>query len=277
MRVWGGLQLVLWVLLVFCIPVQAANFKVEGISGDLKKNLELYLSVYGTSSAASIRPHQIQTALDGALNPYGYYQATAQVDRVDDHTLTLQVQQGEPVIIQYSVISISGAAKTDADFVELLQNSTIEVGEILNHDSYDQLKSQLTSLALKKGYFDFRFDSSMLEVIPNRHQANIHIAFNSGQRYRFGDITIVQSQIGEERVLNLAPFQAGEYFNQDKLAEYQMRLFDTQWFSNVTAIANWQQANSRHEAPIEVNVTAASKNIVQVGEATRQITVYEGP
>lgn len=265
MSQWRVRFFVFCLLGLFCSGVSAANFQIVGLTGELKDNFHAYLSVYQDSSVHSLRRHQLQSALDGALNPYGYYHSSVEVKPLDEDTLSLIVDKGQPVTIASSSITLVGKAEQDADFASILHRYRIAKGDTLNHETYDQLKSQLASLALRKGYFDYQFEESRLEVIPSQLSAEVVLVFNSGPRYRFGEVIINGSQIQQERVERLASFEKGELFNQDKLADYQMKLFDTGWFGNVAVLANWQHATNNHEAPIEVNLSPAAKNTAQVG------------
>lgn len=60
---------------------------------------------------------------------------------------------------------------------------------------------------LRKGYFDSQFDKSQLGIALDRHQAFWDIDYDSGERYRFGDVTFEGSQIREEYLQNLVPFK----------------------------------------------------------------------
>ncbi|MCX2958521.1 MAG: hypothetical protein N6V49_07010, partial [Serratia symbiotica] len=107
------------------------------------------------------------------------------------------------------------------------------LGEILNHGKYDSFKNSLTSLALRKGYFDADMLESQLGVAEDLHRAFWDIDFNSGSRYRFGEVKFEGSQIREDYLQNLVPFHQGDYYSSEDLAELNRRLSATNWFNSV--------------------------------------------
>ena len=80
-------------------------------------------------------------------------------------------------------------------------------GTILNHGKYDSFKSGFTNPALRNGYFDGDFKKSQLGVSVERREAYWDLDYDSGKRYRFGDVTFEGSQIREEYLQHLVPFK----------------------------------------------------------------------
>ncbi len=64
-------------------------------------------------------------------------------------------------------VVISGEAKEDEEFANLIAKSPLKVGRILNQGEYDSLKSGIRNLALQRGYFNGDFKLNKLEVILN--------------------------------------------------------------------------------------------------------------
>ncbi len=77
---------------------------------------------------------------------------------------------------------------------------------------YDNFKKSLTSVSLRKGYFDSEFIKSQLGIALGRHQAFWDIDYDSGERYRFGPVTFEGSQIRDEYLQNLLPFKEGDEY-----------------------------------------------------------------
>jgi Outer membrane protein len=177
----------------------AANVRlqVEGLSGELEKNVRVRLS--------SITPEEVGTdgrfrarvdeAVRQGLRALGYYQPTIEFT-LDDRpgmsrpVLHAKVNPGEPVRIAGANIVLEGGAKTDEDYLALVKKDRPTIGEILNHGKYDSFKGSLTGLALRKGYFDADMTKSQLGVAEDLHKAFWDIDFNSGERYRFGKVKI---------------------------------------------------------------------------------------
>lgn len=192
------------------------RLQVEGLSGELEKNVRVRLS--------SITPEEVSTdgrfrarvdeAVRQGLRALGYYQPTIDFT-LDDRpglsrpVLHAKVNPGEPVRIAGANIVLEGGAKTDDDYLALVKKGKPTIGEILNHGKYDSFKGSLTGMALRKGYFDADMTKSQLGVAEDLHKAYWDIDFNSGQRYRFGQVKFSGSQIREDYLQNLVPFHQG--------------------------------------------------------------------
>lgn len=216
------------------------RLQVEGLSGELEKNVRVRLS--------SITPEEVGTdgrfrarvdeAVRQGLRALGYYQPTIEFT-LDDRpglarpVLHAKVNPGEPVRIAGANIALEGGAKTDEDYLSLVKKGKPTIGEILNHGKYDSFKGSLTGLALRKGYFDADMTKSQLGVAEDLHKAYWDIDFDSGQRYRFGQVKFTGSQIREDYLQNLVPFHQGDYYTSEDLAELNRRLSATNWFNSV--------------------------------------------
>ncbi|MGS9272966.1 autotransporter assembly complex protein TamA, partial [Salmonella enterica subsp. enterica serovar Infantis] len=67
-------------------------------------------------------------------------------------------------------VILRGGARTDKDYLALLRTRPA-IGTVLNHGDYDNFKKSLTSVSLRKGYFDIEFVKSQLGIALGRHQA----------------------------------------------------------------------------------------------------------
>ncbi len=121
--------------------------------------------------------------------------------------LIARVTAGEPVRIAGANIVLEGGAKTDEDYLALVKKDRPTIGERSSTTASMTVSKALTSVALRKGYFDSQFIKSQLGVALDRHQAFWDIDYDSGERYRFGEVTFEGSQIREEYLQNLVPFQ----------------------------------------------------------------------
>ena len=165
-------------LLLSSFPVysQEIDLSVKGLSGELEKNVDAYLSSipaeeYNTSLRFQAR---LEKSLTEALNALGYYHPDFSFQIVhEDSELIVTVTPGEPVTIKEVDIQITGEASDDRSFKALIRKSGLKEGQILNHSQYDGLKSGIRNLALQKGYFEGDFTASRLEVAPDLNQAFI--------------------------------------------------------------------------------------------------------
>jgi translocation and assembly module TamA len=241
---------------------------IEGVKGPLKENVELYISSipeedYSTSLRFQSR---LKDNIGNALKALGYYNPIVDYSvSADKTTLTVSIVQGEPVLIEEVDIEIDGEAQADPEFKRLVQQSGITTNSILNHSKYDSLKSSIRNLALSKGYFDGDFTLNAIEVSPERNQAFIRLHYSSGTRYHFGKTTITGSQIDEQKVLSLVPYEEGQAYLASDVGVLNQRLSNTEWFSSVYVGPDMSHVEEGLMLPMEVALAPQSQNKIETG------------
>lgn len=241
------------------------ELEIEGLEGSLLSNVEAYISAipeeeYSTSLRFQSR---LENNTRDALKALGYYQPSMSFSiegEKGDHTLVLTVNPGEPVYIYVSDILITGEAKDDIDFINAVDNSGLNLGQVINHGKYESLKSTLQNLALRKGYFDGEFTLSRLEIAPGRHQALVRLHYQSGQRYHFGKTKIDGSQIEEKRVRSIIPFKEGDPYLASQIGLLNQSLSNTEWFSSVYVEPNLEAVGSSRQLPMNVHLSPQVRN-----------------
>ncbi|NAW78957.1 BamA/TamA family outer membrane protein [Vibrio sp. V33_P6A3T137] len=245
------------------------DLTIRGLSGDLKDNVDAYLSSISTSDYSTQLRFQsrLEQRITAALNALGYYHPTFVFEVTElDRAMTVHVSPGEVVRLAVVEIVIEGEAQQDADFARVIERSGLKVGETLNHSQYDSLKSSLRNLALQKGYFDGDFQLSRLEVVPDRHQAFVRLHFDSGIRYHFGATSISGSQIEEVRVRSLQPFKQGDPYLVSQVGQFNLNLANTDWFSSVFVKPDLEQLNpDQRELPMVVALAPKARNQLETG------------
>ncbi|EKO3673158.1 outer membrane protein assembly factor [Vibrio metschnikovii] len=261
---------VLFATLFFsCTVLAKVDLTIRGLSGDLKDNVDAYLSSISTSDYSTQLRFQsrLEQRITAALNALGYYHPTFVFEVTEpDRAMTVHVSPGEVVRLAVVEIVIEGEAQQDADFARVIERSGLKVGETLNHSQYDSLKSSLRNLALQKGYFDGDFQLSRLEVVPDRHQAFVRLHFDSGIRYHFGATSIFGSQIEEVRVRSLQPFKQGDPYLVSQVGQFNLNLANTDWFSSVFVKPDLEQLNpDQRELPMVVALAPKARNQLETG------------
>ncbi len=244
------------------------EFDVRGVDSALKRNVEIYLGTIAQSGLVedfrfqSLVSHEAQTALQAL----GYFDAKIDISIREDRNdtiVTLDIDAGEPVHIEKVDIKVTGAAKDDPAFIELLKSAP-KVGEVLNQGQYDSFKSSIQSLAARRGYFDFQFNATRLEVSTQRKQAFIILDFDSGIRYNFGKVTFKNSQIQQSRLESMLTFKEGEPYAVNILGKYNQDLSNTGWFSYVLVEAELDDLVDG-TVPITIDLIPAERNHFEVG------------
>ena len=262
--------------LIAAAPVaQAATVRLQvtGLTGELQKNVRARLSTISSEEVTSDGRFRarVSEAVKEGLKALGYYEPDIEFELQPPPAggkrpvLLTKVDPGQPVKLAGETVIIRGEARTDEDYQTLVRNGKSKIGGVLNHGDYDSFKSSLSNLALRKGYFDGDYRKSQLGVSVERREAFWDIDYDSGQRYRFGDVSFEGSQIREEYLQNLVPFKKGDYYSSRDLAELNRRLSSTGWFNSVVVAPQFDQARKSKILPLHGVVSPRTENTIETG------------
>lgn len=262
-------------LLLFATPLACAEsvrLQIKGLSGKLEENVQARLSTINTDDVVVDGRFRarVDEAVRQGLRALGYYEPTLDFDFQKKTVLAsslfiVKVVPGKPVYITGVDIVLQGGAKNDRDYQVLVREARPKIGSILDHGEFDNFKNSLSSLALRKGYFDAEMIKSQLGVAPELHKAFWNVDFDSGQRYRFGKVLFQGSQISEDYLQSLVTFREGQDYSSDDLAELNSRLANTNWFNSVVVSPDFRDAKKSKTLLMDAVVTPRSKNMVEFG------------
>ncbi|WGE64110.1 autotransporter assembly complex protein TamA [Actinobacillus equuli subsp. haemolyticus] len=248
------------------------DLEVKGIKKkdkDAWANVKIYLGQIAKEYADGSERHQylVQTAVDKALRAKGYYNTQYQFIQTPragkKPLLTLNVElDRQKVKIDETDVHIMGEAGKDEEFTKLI-DSVPKKGTNLDHEQYDGFKSNLESLAFKKGYFDGHWLYHRLEIYPKEHSADWRLGYDSGIRYRYGEITFTDNQIKEEYLQNILKVKSGEPYYANDLSQMTSDYSSSDWFSSVLVEPHLNEK----EKVVDLNVLfqPKKKNDVEVG------------
>lgn len=241
------------------------DVELQGLEGEAQQNVATYLAAIAPEERdGSYRfKARVERDVRQALQAVGYYQPKITLNAPEGDTLVVSVNPGPPVNVAQVDVVFSGEAAMDDDFHSLKAKGP-QPGHRLNHSDYESLKSQIQSLAVKKGYFDGRFTQARLEVAPDRQQAFIRLHFASGKRYHFGAIDYQGSQIQHKRLDTLRDFSPGDFYQVTDLGEFNQALANTGWFASALVQADMEDAED-NEVPIKVTLTPEARNKFETG------------
>nr|WP_240954044.1 autotransporter assembly complex family protein [Solimonas marina] len=223
--------------------------EVKGVSGDLKRNAEAYLSIRDyvkrkdLDQATVERLHrQAGPELRESLRPFGYYNPFIDAHlegEAPNWRATYTIDPGPRMKLTRVDIEISGDGAGDFDRAIKHMHRLLEEGDPLLHSDYDQAKSILTSVAYAKGYLDAHYVESELRVKPSDNTAEAVLHFETGAQYHFGDFTIDQGDVTDGQRLNDAflrryvPIKPGDVYDPQVVLNAQFALSDLGYFDSV--------------------------------------------
>jgi len=216
----------------------ALDATIEGVDGEIADNIEVYLEgLDGEEYSADRLRAEVARLTQEATRVFGYYEPLLDIsfdDPENPDDVFIRVDKGEAVKIEVLDITVVGEAAEDEPFRLAVDAYPQQEGDILLHAPYDSLKGKLSGLTLERGYFDWNWTDTRMEVRPWANSARIYLGLDSGPRYHYGNVSISGSHIVEERLRNLIPFEAGDLYLASDVAEYNNELGKTEWFKSIS-------------------------------------------
>ncbi|MBV53762.1 MAG: hypothetical protein CL816_06885, partial [Coxiellaceae bacterium] len=201
--------------------------------------------------------------INAALKPYGYFEAKTdtRLTTVEDGVhLRIKISPGPAIQVSAVDIQIRGDAKHDPEFEQLIRKLSPKVNHQLNTTDYDNLKKQLYNLSAMRGYFEASMTKSKIIINQPQHQASIIIHFNSGQRYRFNNITINENHYNPKFIKKFILIKPNQYFNSKLIEHSKKNLINTNAFQNVIVAT---QKKDKQTKTVDATITLKEKKPVQ--------------
>lgn len=272
---WGGRRGLLCLLLVLAGPAAAdsrVGIDIEGVSGDLRDNVEAYVGRVGSDDLASWRNTRARLygTVQEALRAFGYYRPEVDIGN-DGHTVTIRISAGAPVVVRSLNLDIRGDAATDPAFISLRENLPLRKGDVLHHGKYEALKTAVRNLGVERGYFDADWETHAVEVDPAARAADVTLVYASGARYRFGPVTFSRTTGGPaDDILRptlmrrFLTFDEGDPYDAGAVIKFRQSLLNSRFFSEVRVDPERERAVD-NAVPIDVLLAAEKPNIVDIG------------
>lgn len=244
------------------------RLSISGVPDDVKENiLALKPSFVPDCSAQREEAEKFQAAaepkIDSALRALGYYTAksSSTLSRSGDcWVLAVSITEGSPVKIREQVISVTGEGSKDPGFREILSTPPYVRGEPFRHDKYAAFKGKLEDHAKSMGYLDATFTTHEILVDPEAGVADVHLAFETGSRYRFGKVTVDQSVLADDYMEKYILIREGDEFSTDALVEQQQLIQGSNYYGNVRVRALYREAKNR-QVPVEISAMPSKKTL----------------
>lgn len=251
------------------------NVTISGIDARLEENVRLFLSIEQHKadpllSEGRLRrlhnkaPQEIATA----LQPFGYYRPAIQAEltqiATDDWQARFVIDTGPPLSIGEVNIVISEEMAADPEFQALLRKPPLRKGQVFNHLDYEEFKASLARLAAERGYFGARFAEHRVEVDLEAYQARIHLHYDGGPRYRFGEVSLQQQVLDDSLLRRYITFKQGDPYTLDEMISLQHALNNSDYFQTIEVSPASPRQDST-EVPINVMLTPRKPNRYSMG------------
>ena len=270
---YGAALLVALALTVAPGPSAHATVELRGLSRTTEKIVRANLALDNEAcSVPEARVRRLYCAADQqirqALEVYGYYAPT--IDQTlewdeDCWRAVFTIDRGPRVKLRNVRIGLTGAGESDQELVAALRKSDdLVAGKGLNQRAYDEFKAAFASIAQRRGYFDGRFAASRIDVFPAELAADITLDFLSGERYRFGPVTLDQDVVDPQLALRYVNFKTGDPYDAELVNELYTDLLAGGYFQNVELRTTPRPAPDL-DVPVTIVLTASAPRTWKTG------------
>lgn len=251
------------------------DIEINGVDTLLEDNIRLFLSIEQQknhtllSEARLHRLHQkAPQEITNALHPFGYYRPVIDSKLTqpasDQWLATYTIDPGPQLPIGEFDFTISEEMSKDPEFQTLIKNIPLHKGDPFNHIEYENTKANLAKLAAERGYFQARFIEHRIDIDLVAYEARIHLNYDGGPRYDFGEIQLNQEVLDPDLLRRYVSFDRGSPYLLSKLVDLQQALNDSDYFSTVE-VSPLQPQISNNEIPINVMLTPRKRHRFSVG------------
>lgn len=249
-----------------------ADLEVSGVAGELEQNVRAYVSLASEpcdAEAWRIRRQfrAIEEETRRALEPFGFYEPVIRSSLAlgeDCWRATLTIDPGAPVILRNVDIVVQGDASSDPAFDDFKNPASLSPERALRHASYERLKRALQIRAADRGYVEAAFIESTLEIWPDEGVADINVHFDSGPRYRVGEIHVDQAFLEPSIVAGYLDIDTGDYFDSNQIARAYRDLSESAYFGRIEIVPDVENAADR-QIPLRVSLQPGTRIEYTVG------------
>ncbi|MEE9352271.1 MAG: autotransporter assembly complex family protein [Thiotrichaceae bacterium] len=156
--------------------------------------------------------------------------------------LGIAAKPGKTVKVKRLAIQLNGAGKDLPEFQAILAEPPYQSGDVLISQHYEDFKTRLKRTANSLGFFDADLSSHTIKVNTRTHQADIELVFNTGERYRYGKVTVEQDILSKKYIDRYTIIKEGDVFRSEALIKQQRLLEKSSYYKTVQVRAGYQKA-----------------------------------
>lgn len=175
-----------------------------------------------------------------------------------------RIERGAPTRWRHIQLELLGDAQDNHILADSLRSLLPVSGKRVHHGRYDQSRSGLIDQLADSGYLDAEYIRSELRVERALQVADIDWVVDSGSQFAFGEISIDQSVLDPEFVSKYVLIRPGQTFDARRIADLQLRLGASGYFSDVTAHVD-RDAEREGRVPVRLTASPAQSKFFRVG------------
>ncbi len=233
---------------------------ISGAPEELAENLKAFLPSLRNLKCDST-PRRVERFIDASsekllegAEAMGYFDAQFKMTsrkKGQCWVLDVATTPGKTVKVNKLAIRLEGPGKKLKEFQTIIKNPPYQTGDVLISQYYEDFKTRLKRTANSLGFFDADLTRHTIKVDIRSHLADIDLLFDTGERYRFGKITVDQDILGFKYIDRYTLIKEGEVFRSEQLIKQQRLLEKSRYYKLVQVQAGYDQA-SKHTIPIHI-------------------------
>jgi translocation and assembly module TamA len=203
----------------------------------------------------------INRLVEDSLEPLGYYHSVVSSRMERDGALAqiiIDVAPGEPVKVRDVALQVDGDGSKDRFIGFWLEGFEPAQGEVFNHGLYEENKAQISQALLDRGYFDMRNSVHEVRVTRAAQSADINLAWDSGIRYRYGNVRFEGHEFETGLLEQLVNFEPGNYYSQPQINRLQESLAKLNYFSSIEIVPDLESKQAG-TIPVLVSLTQGKR------------------
>lgn len=267
----SALQAMLMAACLALPAVASAAIKIDipDVSKPIENNIRAFLSLSRYAERKDIPDEtiarlqrRIVAETQQALEPLGYYEPKVEYHvehSGTDWLVTINVTPGRPVRLSEVYVDVTGPGSNERALREIIEAQQLKPGLRLNHGVYEKIKDELVRTAKNEGYLDARLTKHDLVIDRTERRANVTIEVETGERYHYGRIEVIQDVIHDKAMRRLLRMQEGDPYTLDSLLRTQYVMDDSLYFSSVE-IDSGEPDREAHTVPLTVTAEAGRRN-----------------
>jgi translocation and assembly module TamA len=253
------------IILAPSIEAQAKiDIVIPDVSAAIANNVRTFLSLTRYAERDDVDAEvmarlqrRIVTETREALQPLGYYEPEVSYEvqpNGADWRVVVHVKPGRPVRLSEVLVNASGPGANERTIREVIEAGVLKPGLRLNHGAYERVKGDLLRAAKSAGYLDAQLTRQELVIDREERRANVALEVDTGARYQYGEIKVLQDVIEDAAMRRLLRMKPGDPYTLDSLLRTQYVLDDSLYFSAVD-IESGQVDRESRTVPMTVSAT----------------------
>lgn len=256
------------VLALSCNPLLAA-VEVTGVSSEITDAIVNSVSLDEPCNQdrwlVRYRFRDSEQEVRSVLQTYGYYSPNISSKLVFEEgcwSARFDIDAGAPSRIRLADYRVVGEGAGHPDFERVLQAPNLQAGERFDHEEYESFKRRFEDVAAKLGFRNSKFTTRTALVTPLEQAVDVTLEFDTGVRFRFGEITFESPRLRQSLLDRYLKFSRGDPYDAGKLTELYQALAASTYFEDI--IINSGEPIGQ-EIPIDVNLVTGDSSLTRVG------------